>query len=1320
MSLLRSGSLFASRFEIDRVAGAGGMGTVYRARDRLSGDFVALKLLHTHGASDPDVDRFLREADMLANLRHPGIVAHIAHGRTADGECFLAMEWLDGEDLAHRLLRGPLSLADAVLLLRTVAQTMAVVHSQGIVHRDLKPRNLFLPNGDLSRVKVLDFGIARRTVTVHSMTGTGRLIGTPAYMAPEQVAGKKVITAAADIFSLGCIFYECLAGEPPFDGEQIYALLVCILFEEAQSITAKRPDVPPAVNELIQHMLAKEPARRLASAHQLLTELSKLRLSTVEPLPNLAELKRKNPGFAEKEQALLSLVIATPHDTGPSHVSQISDTSAAERHQTLLNMLASLGVHAEVLMNGSLVASVPHAATANDQAARAARVALLIKEAWPNSEVVVATGRGTAHGTTTLGEVAERAARLLRRRADPARALANKAASGVWVDELSARLLGDRFVMQFGPQDVLLLGQAKEEDTGRPLLGKPTSCVGRDAELAMLETQLNACIDETEPLGVVLTAPPGVGKSRLRHEFLRRIEKQKLDITILKGRGDMMSAGAPFGVLSNALRQLCSINGSEPISDQRALLRDRILMHARVDGAARERMLLFIGELCGIPFEDAGNGELQAARQDPKIMRESIHRAFLDWLTSECQNAPVLFVLDDLQWGDALSVALIHEALLAARGSPLCVLALARPEIYDTFPNLWEGQNVQRVALKGLGRKASERLIHQVLGTQVDPDVVARIVEQSSGNALYLEELIRAAAGGKLEDQPETVVAMLQARVGQFEAGPRHTLLAASIYGESFWRGSVAAVLGMAQPTPELDAWLLALVRLETIEPTSASRLANEKEYRFRHALLRDASYTLLSEADRTLGHRIASQYLEQQGESDAMLLAEHAQRGGDVERAATLFARAAEQSFERQDLHGVLRRSERGLSCGATLGTLGQLRALQSAAYMWGEEWDRAYEVGMESLTHLEHGSPRWLRTLSYLFVIAGNLSDGEPLQKLFGLFAKVEVKNSDPAAYIQAAGFVTVIFSYVGMRQMAEPLLRTIQRLVQDVPATDILSRSTVLWAESSYHYYLEPTGYHALVAAQDATQILRNTEALRQLCTTQVALGLAQARMGDLQACMLTLRDNLLLAQRLREPFNISMTELYLAECLVQVPERSDEANTVATQTLCTDPTARPGVVGAGNWIRAQYHAERNQLAEAESYARAAAKALVAMPIHRTQVLVTLAQILLRQGRAAEARTVGDEALQILDACGGIGVGDIAARVIAAEAYMADGDADGARGILREALLRLRQGLADVPSAELRAHFLQTVPENVRVNELARQLDLPPAAADPDSHS
>jgi serine/threonine protein kinase len=157
---LRIGEVLANRFEILRAAGEGGMGTIYRARDQFSGETVALKLLHTQGGEGHEDERFAREAEVLSELKHEGIVAHVAHGRTPHGLRFLAMQWLEGQDLAQRLARGPLSLGDAVVLTRRVADALAFAHRQHIVHRDLKPTNLFLPDGDVRRVKILDFGAA--------------------------------------------------------------------------------------------------------------------------------------------------------------------------------------------------------------------------------------------------------------------------------------------------------------------------------------------------------------------------------------------------------------------------------------------------------------------------------------------------------------------------------------------------------------------------------------------------------------------------------------------------------------------------------------------------------------------------------------------------------------------------------------------------------------------------------------------------------------------------------------------------------------------------------------------------------------------------------------------------------------------------------------------------------------------------------------------------------------------------------------------------------------------------------------------------------
>src|SRR6185503_8925204 len=179
----------AERFEIEGTVGQGGMGVVHRARDRLDGAPVAVKVLHRVGPAE--LGKLAREAKALVELRHPGIVRYVAHGTTPAGEAYLATEWLDGEDVAARLERGGLSIDESVALALRVAEALAAAHARGVVHRDVKPSNLFLRVGRIDRVVLLDFGIAR--VGAAAETATGAVIGTPGYMAPEQARGDRVV-----------------------------------------------------------------------------------------------------------------------------------------------------------------------------------------------------------------------------------------------------------------------------------------------------------------------------------------------------------------------------------------------------------------------------------------------------------------------------------------------------------------------------------------------------------------------------------------------------------------------------------------------------------------------------------------------------------------------------------------------------------------------------------------------------------------------------------------------------------------------------------------------------------------------------------------------------------------------------------------------------------------------------------------------------------------------------------------------------------------------------------------------------------------------
>src|SRR5262249_4833663 len=194
-----------------------------------------------------------------------------------------------------------------------------------------------------------------------------------------------------------------------------------------------------------------------------------------------------------------------------------------------------------------------------------------------------------------------------------------------------------------------------------------------------------------------------------------------------------------------AIRRMAGILDGESLEVRREKLSKRI--DERLPDEMTARVVAFMGELSGIPFPDEHDVRLRAARQDPLLMSDQITAAAIDFLRAQCAALPVLLVLEDLHWSDALTVKLCATALRKLSGCPLMVLALARPEVDELFPDVWSSA-VQVVPLSPLSKKAGERLVRQVLGKQASPETVARIVAQSEGNALFLEELIRAAAEG--------------------------------------------------------------------------------------------------------------------------------------------------------------------------------------------------------------------------------------------------------------------------------------------------------------------------------------------------------------------------------------------------------------------------------------------------------------------------------------------------------------------------------------------------------------------------------------------
>ena len=261
----------SAQYELDREIGRGGMGIVYRAKDRRLKRMVAVKLLPPELAFRGDIrTRFLREAETAAQLSHPNIVPIYAVDER-DGLVYFVMGYVEGENLATRIgERGPMPVDETRRILREVADALAYAHVRNVVHRDIKPDNILLALD--GRAMVTDFGIARAVTDSGGdsrLTATGMAIGTPAYMAPEQAAGDRDVDGRTDLYSLGVVGYQMLTGEPPFKAGNTPAMLVKHLSEPPVPVTERRSGIPEDLARIIMTLLEKEPANRFASAETL-------------------------------------------------------------------------------------------------------------------------------------------------------------------------------------------------------------------------------------------------------------------------------------------------------------------------------------------------------------------------------------------------------------------------------------------------------------------------------------------------------------------------------------------------------------------------------------------------------------------------------------------------------------------------------------------------------------------------------------------------------------------------------------------------------------------------------------------------------------------------------------------------------------------------------------------------------------------------------------------------------------------------------------------------------------------------------------------
>lgn len=976
-----------------------------------------------------------------------------------------------------------------------------------------------------------------------------------------------------------------------------------------------------------------------------------------------------------------------------------------------------VGGSVQPMLDGSMLVTMSGTEAAADLAAKSASLALFLRRRVGNRPMALSMSRSdgdgeartqTAAGTIdaaaslldcdgslTLGSLSDLASSDRGEISQPARA-------PIRLDEVTAGLLDARFDVRETDSGFLLYAERPIAEGGRTLLGKPTACVGRDRELVLLEQIVEECIEERIPQAVLITGLAGMGKSRLAHEFLHEVRRRWENVAVWIGRADSLRAGSTFGLLGQALRGACDLLDGDPLEQRREQLRARVARH--VAAAEQQRISEFIGEIIGTPMPDEHSVALRAARADAQLMGDQMRRAWEDFVVAECSAGPVILVLEDLHWGDSATVR-FAELVLRRPDLPFMVVALARPEVHELFPRLWTERALQEIRLRQLTARAAERLIRQVLGADVSAAQVERLVALADGNAFYLEELIRATAEREGEQLPDTVVAMVQSRLAALDAGCRRILRAASVFGESTWFGGITALLGDEESGELAREGLAELIEREVLVRRRTSRFAGHAEFAFRHALLREGAYAMLTEDDRKLGHRLAGQWLEQHGEREPLVLAEHFERGGQLERASVHYLCAAQMLLRSGDGDATRTLVLKGLACGAT----GETRLSLLGVYCETSSWDAGAVAG--AIPYAEEvqrvaapGSVVWAQAATALLfrhIHASNISGVTGVLEQLAADVPFAADAVEPISFAFSVG--TIFLGLAGQLERASHFMQ--RGLAVTRPFIEPSGAVQMLGAVAFHEGVVRENPFHSVPSLQRGIAWFRKLNYRRRIAAGQVTLG-----------CLLWLLGACADAECEFQSAAIPDSELGLisgvrpfVRVMLLAHRAAHEEAIVVAQQLLERATAENDLLsrGRGQWALAHALLGQGDCVAAEREIQIALHLLEFFRLDHVSASATLAAIELAAGRAEDALATAEEAMakyHTLGACGFMRGPYL--RVVHAEALLATGREHEAREAIATAHEKLLLLADRIDDPHYRRSFLEVVPESVRTLELARR--------------
>ena len=780
-------------YEITEEIGSGGMATVFRAYQPSMDRHVAIKVIHSNILHDRALrERFQREARLIARLEHP----HLLPVYDFDGEHnppYIVMRYLEGGTLKQVQQQGPVPRDEFLYILRQLAGALDYAHRQGVVHRDLKPSNVMIDRE--GNAFLTDFGIARAAGGEKDLTGTGLMIGTPGYMAPEQARADGMADKAADIYSLGVIAFEVLTGSPPYEHENGFEVILAHINSPIPKASDRGADLPKAIDSVLARVLAKEPTDRFVTATEFVESL--IGALRIKPSEAPAALQSMTQTISVDQLSALRKQKGEPETPGSDTPSdqQRQMTAVSVDVKDLAEILYERGADAERVRSTmealwstlSEVAKAQggvthsHAGEAGlilwgrdrareDDSENAIRATLAMRDrvlaetrkvlgaAWePTEENPLPFSAGI-----TTGPV------LLERESDSGSYIASGAPitlagrlkdaappGGILVAHETFTLVRGVFTFTQGeplrvrgrkdPIEVYVVTQVKPRAFRLRALGiegVETKMIGREIELRLLQEALTLTLEDGETQVVTVVGEAGVGKSRLLFEFSNWTDLQEQTIWFFQARATQPSMLEPYSLARDLFSFRFRILDSDPL----AVVHEKFVEGvAEFLGEGSERKAHFIGQLVGFDFSN--KPEVEGALKDGDAFRRVAQGYMGELFTTASKVHPVMIHIEDIHWADDRSLDLLNNLVRDNTGLPLFVLCMARPSLYERRPQWGEGQRFhERIQLEPLSQLSSRRMVRELLKhvPEVPTELRDLVVDRADGNPFYIEELIKA------------------------------------------------------------------------------------------------------------------------------------------------------------------------------------------------------------------------------------------------------------------------------------------------------------------------------------------------------------------------------------------------------------------------------------------------------------------------------------------------------------------------------------------------------------------------------------------------